>query len=63
MGEGWVLRRSISVTRIRAQRLRGFLGVGDGDEDSGLSKTYEERCVIGLFICRLLHLEAIFSST
>ncbi|GLJ21643.1 hypothetical protein SUGI_0403060 [Cryptomeria japonica] len=45
MGEGWVLRRNISITRIGAQQLRGFLGVGDGDEDSGLSKTYEERCV------------------
>eukprot|EP01018_Ginkgo_biloba_P024071 Gb_36171 [translate_table: standard] len=39
------LDKSRSGTFI--QQTRGFLGCGDGDEDTGLSKTYEEKRVLG----------------
>ncbi|GLJ17548.1 hypothetical protein SUGI_0305250 [Cryptomeria japonica] len=46
LAKEWVLRRNIS-TRMGSQQARGFLGCGDGDEDSGLTKTYEEKRIIG----------------
>ncbi|KAH9314437.1 hypothetical protein KI387_023064, partial [Taxus chinensis] len=41
------LRRDISIGTIGAQQVRCFLGVGDGDEDCGLPKTYNEKRVVG----------------
>ncbi|XP_002967738.2 coenzyme Q-binding protein COQ10 homolog B, mitochondrial [Selaginella moellendorffii] len=35
------------VSDARQQQRRGFLGFGDGDEDRGLSKHYEEKRVMG----------------
>ncbi|KAH9330869.1 hypothetical protein KI387_002977, partial [Taxus chinensis] len=42
-----IWRRNISIARMGAQQARGFLGCGDGDEECGLAKTYEERRIIG----------------
>lgn len=42
-----ILKWDVFSARVGAQQTRGFLGCGDGDEDSGLAKTYEEKRVIG----------------
>jgi len=42
-----ILKWDVFSARVGAQQTRGFLGCGDGDEDSGLAKTYEEKRIIG----------------
>lgn len=42
-----ILKWDVLRARIGTQQTRGFLGCGDGDEDSGLARNYEEKRVIG----------------